>query len=139
MRYIWHKNLSVAVFTPQQRAILQASQSDPWKVGEGTAPVLSMATLEKMHLPPAARYTLHRAGICIYGYNAHLTWFLKEAGGPDLAWWGWPEAGIALLAAGWSYQRASADPRLRSVMHHLFGLPSEDEVGEPLMPLTLPL
>lgn len=49
MRYIWHKNLSVAVFTPQQRAILQASQSDPWKVGEGTAPVLSMAALKKMH------------------------------------------------------------------------------------------
>ncbi len=141
MRDIGCKELSVVVFSPaEQQAVLHTSQLDPWNSGRGTAPVLSLATLEKMQLPPAARYALPRAGMCIYGYSKHLTWLLEETGGPDLDWWGWPKAGIALLAAGWAYQRPLDDPMLRDVACRLFGLSfSLEPPSTPLTPLTLPV
>ncbi|MBA2396893.1 MAG: hypothetical protein H0V70_29580 [Ktedonobacteraceae bacterium] len=140
MRDIGCKELSVVVFTlPERQAILQASQLDPWKLGGGTAPVLSIAALDTMHLPPVVRYALPRAGMCVYGYTLHLTWLLEETGGPDLAWWGWPESGMALLAAGWSYQRALDDPILRAVASRLFDLPSSYSIGVALTPRTFPV
>ncbi len=141
MRDIDCKELAVVVLTPaEQQALLHTSQLDPWNAGRGTVPVLSTAVLEKMQLPPVARYTLPRAGVCIHGYTRHLTWLLEETGGPDLAWWGWPEAGVALLAAGWAYQRPLDDPILRDVVCRLFGLSFSSEIPvTPLTPLTLPV
>lgn len=139
MRQIWYEQIPVAVFTAcKQQAILHIWQHNFWKLGggRGTAPILSMAALEEMSLPPAARYPLRRAGICIYGYTPHLTWLLEEAGGIDLAWWGWSEVGIVLLAAGWPYQQALDDPGISAIVQRLFGLSSP---SSPLAPLTLPL
>lgn len=139
MRQIWYEQIPVAVFTAcEQQAILHIWQHNFWKLGggRGTAPILSMAALEEMSLPPAARYPLRRAGICIYGYTPHLTWLLEEAGGIDLAWWGWYEVGIVLLAAGWPYQQALDDLGISAIVQRLFGLSSP---SSPLAPLTLPL
>jgi hypothetical protein len=143
MRDIDCKELAVVVLTPaEQQALLHTSQLDPWNAGGGTALVLPMTTFEEMQLPPVARYALPRTGMCIYGYTPHLTWLLKEAGGSGLAWWGWPEAGVALLAAGWAYQRALDDPLLRAVVCRLFSLsssPPAETPSTPLTPLTLPV
>jgi hypothetical protein len=139
MRDIGCKELTVVVFTPaEQQAILHTSQN-PWNSGGGTASILSMTTLNTMQLPPVARYALPRAGLAVCGYTRHLTWLLEEIGGADLAWWGWPESGIALLAAGWAYQRALDDPLLRAVVCRLFGLTASFPIETPLTPLTLPI
>lgn len=140
MQEIRYACLSVVVFTPPERlAILRAWQYHPWERGTGTASILTSEALEKMALPPIARYPLQRAGVCMYEYTRCLTRLLEEIGGSDLAWWGWPESGITLLAAGWPYQRVYDDPLLRVVLHRLscssFSLPRM----EPRLPLTFPL
>jgi hypothetical protein len=141
---IWCEELPVTVFTPDEReAIRAASKLDPWldieHEGEGTALVLSRAALdEKISLPPAAMFPVYRSGLCIHGYSPRLLPLLKLVGGSHLAWWGWPKSEIALMAAGWQYQRAIDDPLIQEVLFRLVGQPLSIQVTVfPLQPASI--